>query len=218
MGFAVECRSCGTELPANAAYCHRCGVPAGCGACGAKLPPGAVYCPDCGIPLDEPESTDDFLWQGLWGGPIELSEATASFGAWSPAPGAPNAPSPAALPSPQRSWTLPREGPLGKLATLLSWPATLAGIYLAVSLWGEDRETALQVIGALALYALAGPLVGLVFAPLSLVIGFAIRQKPADTRGRASMVGRAIFEGLANLVSLAALVFIFVQLWKAVAS
>jgi len=111
---------------------------------------------------------------------------------------------------------LRREGLLGKLASLLSLPATVAGIYVAVTLWGENREASLRVLGALALFALSPFLVGLVFLPLSLLIGLVIRRRSDDTPARAGMVGRSVFEGLANIIALAALVFIFAQLWETV--
>lgn len=46
-------------------------------------------------------------------------------------------------------------------------------------------------------------------------ITFAIRRRSDDARGRFSTVERSFFDGLAKMVSLAALVFILAQHWKA---
>lgn len=50
------CRNCGNELSAGAAFCTRCGVPAGrgnsfCQNCGNSTVPEAVVCVTCGAPL-----------------------------------------------------------------------------------------------------------------------------------------------------------------------
>ena len=66
----VKCPQCGEMVPADAAFCIKCGFrlpeaekpeevdqpkPGYCKACGAKLRSGARYCADCGAKADIPE-------------------------------------------------------------------------------------------------------------------------------------------------------------------
>jgi hypothetical protein len=63
---ALECRSCGAELEADAKFCHQCGAATGeaaarptpkldyCARCQAALPAGASFCPWCGADLERP--------------------------------------------------------------------------------------------------------------------------------------------------------------------
>lgn len=205
MGRAVECRSCRTELPSGAAYCPSCGVPVACWACGTTLPEAAVYCPGCGIPVNDDDADD-------------LEESYDIPGWDPPTPSVHEVWTPAPVPEVVRERTsavgLRREGPIGKLASLLLLPATLVGLYLAIRLWGADRDASLRVLGALALFVLSPFLAGLVVLPLALLIGLAIRRTSDDTRGRVGVFGRSVVDGLANIISLAALVFILVQLWE----
>ena len=51
------CSGCGAVLAADAAFCSKCGKPAGGGAfctkCGAAVQPGSLFCGKCGQPLGE---------------------------------------------------------------------------------------------------------------------------------------------------------------------
>jgi rubrerythrin len=63
----TTCKNCGTEIPAESAFCPSCGAkneqpvaaveaaPAGnrCVKCGAALPDGAVFCTECGQRVGE---------------------------------------------------------------------------------------------------------------------------------------------------------------------
>jgi hypothetical protein len=189
-----------------------------CWACGTKLPEAATFCPECGIrvdddsdELDEPyedsNDLDEFFHYGS-GAPIQTQTTAAPPGQWSPAP------SSMAPPERPGGLGLRREGPIGALASLLSLHAALAAIYLAVRFWGEDRETSVRVLGALALSVLAPLLVGLVFMPIALVLGLMLRRTSDEARWSAGAFGRSVYEGLTNIASLAALGYIFLRLWE----
>jgi ribosomal protein L40E len=93
--MAMECLSCGVELPDYAHFCSRCGVPVTspeapaeavtiCGYCEAELPKGAQSCRECGeiavafsqeqaelqqlikeAPIDEVVDFDDPAWKHI---------------------------------------------------------------------------------------------------------------------------------------------------------
>ncbi|MGH2614645.1 MAG: zinc ribbon domain-containing protein [Thermomicrobiales bacterium] len=96
-----------------------------CPACGTELPHDAAFCSECGIRQPRPSYDVQSVY--------------------------------AAVPKPERERLsgigFRREGPLGRLASLLSLPATLVGLYLVIRLWGENREESFRVLGALALFA-----------------------------------------------------------------
>jgi hypothetical protein len=56
--------------------------------------------------------------------------------------------------------------------------------------------------------------VGIVFLPLGLLLGFLLQRTSDDTRWGAAAFGRSVFEGISNIVSLAAAGYIFLRLWE----
>lgn len=185
MGCAMQCPACGTDLPDEAAYCSECGV---------SQRPDSFDLQSAYSALPEPRNT------GAWG---------YSSGSHESQPVVP-------VPEPVRErpggMGFRREGPLGKLASLLSLPATLVGIYLAIRFWGDDHGASFRVLGALTLFALAPLLLSIVFIPLGLLLGLLLQRTSDDTRWGAAAIGRSVFDGLSNIISLAALGYIFMQL------
>jgi len=53
-GTVVICSNCGTQHPADAKYCKRCGtrLAAGCPSCGAPYESDATFCSECGARLE----------------------------------------------------------------------------------------------------------------------------------------------------------------------
>jgi hypothetical protein len=106
-----------------------------------------------------------------------------------------------------------REGPIGKLVSLLSLPTGIAAIYLAVTLWGVNRDLALRVLAALAITVFSPLLVGIVFVPLALLVGLPFRWASDATRSGVAAFMNSVFVGVSNLLSLAAIGYIALLLW-----
>jgi class 3 adenylate cyclase/tetratricopeptide (TPR) repeat protein len=56
----VKCSSCGTENPADYAFCRSCGEKLfnTCPGCGDEVPPGDAFCGKCGTKIAMPDSTE----------------------------------------------------------------------------------------------------------------------------------------------------------------
>jgi hypothetical protein len=183
-----------------------------CWACVTQLPKAANFCPRCGASLAHDDPNESY--GSGWDAPIQTQTPEHPYASRPLAsiPPAPLAPEP--VREQQRGFSLRREGPIGRLVSLLSLPAGIAAIYLAATLWGDNRDAALRVLGALALVVLSPLPVGLVIVPVSLLFGLLLRGASDRTRGGVAAFWSSVSDGISNVLSLAAIAYIFMQLWE----